>query len=175
MTAFVRKFKVAKTKRPKGVPKDLDVTWCKTGFVYNIYQCCKCIYEHQEDLKRPRRIKFVKVTKRRKKQVSICSEHGKELLIKYKKCTCGQTYWGFSLKGGSTCKLCSSFSLQKIKKKNKLWYRLNVFYKKTHEDLSDLDRWDCKNRSLCLECTHNRGANKAVACKNCPDYQRGIL
>ena len=165
----IRKFKTAKTKKPGGVP-NIDLSWCINGLVYNIYQCGICIYEHKEDLTRKPRIKIIKIGKK-KKQIPVCTDHKKPLLIKYKKCPCGQEYWGFFLKGGPTCKLCSSFSLNNVTETiDRKYYRLGEFLEETDNDLSDENRWNCRHRSLCLECTYKQGSKKAIACKDCPHY-----
>lgn len=170
----VRKFKTAKTKKPAGVP-NIDLSYCIKGLVYNIYQCGSCIYEHKEDIARKSRTKTIYI-KKKKKQIPCCTEHREPLLIKYKKCPCGQEYWGFYLHEHPSCKICGSFALNNVTEKaGRKYYRLGEFYKKTADDLSDEDRWNCYHRSLCLECTYKSGSKKAIACKNCPHYIKGTI
>ena len=167
---MAKKRKKTVNKKPNWVG-EIDLSGCIPGLVYNIYQCRECILEYKEDQARSGRKKSLKIPGYKKPQVVEACKHREPLLIKYKKCTCGQEFWGFYLREKSTCKHCGAFKGATGFR----YYRLGEFYTMTDKDLSDEDRWDCINRGICLEVTKVKGSRKAIACQDCPDYDKGGL
>lgn len=168
-----KRLQKAVTTKPRWVG-EVNLSNCENGKVYNIYQCRTCILENKTDKARPKRKKTIHIPGYKKKQfVEICFCE-LPLLIKYKKCTCGQEYWGFFLREHPTCKTCGTFTNSDYIKKKK-WYRLTDFYIASEEDLSDKNKWDCINRNTCLECTFDSGSKKGLACKDCPHYEKGNI
>jgi hypothetical protein len=170
-----KRIKKAVIKKPNWVG-NVDISKCEKGKVYNIYKCRKCVIEYSEDqLRQGRRRSLLLPGNKKKKIVSVCKcKKQSLLLIKYKKCTCNIEYWGFFLRANLTCKLCGAYS--DIKKEKQIqWYRMNKFLKKTEEDLSDLNKWDCVYRDDCLNATKINGSNKRIACKNCSFYLKSEI
>lgn len=130
--------------------KKLDLSFCIPGWVYNIYNCQKCIIENEENILM---------------NIKECI-HLTKILIKYKQCPCGADWWGINLKATKTCNICNPYI-----SKSKLYYRLKIFKFKSNKNLSDTNKWDCHNRGYCLESTFKKGANIGIACKECPFYE----
>ena len=168
-----KKKKKTVNKKPNWVG-DIDLSFCEPGLVYNIYQCRKCILEYKEDQARSCRKKSVKIPGLKKKQVVEVCQCREPLLIKYKKCPCGQEYWGFYLRENKTCKECGAYDLNNMSK-GRNYYRLGQFYKYSSIDISDPERWDCLSRKFCLEVTFVHGSKKGIGCLDCPDYEKSKL
>jgi len=127
--------------------------------VYNIYECQECIIEVKQD----NLIHKTTINKNRK------CEHGTPFLLKYKKCTCGTEWYGSLLRITKRCQVCQSYeSTARVKLKK--YYRLKIFCFKSKTNLNDPNKWDCHNRSYCLEVTFKNGSNKGLACLDCPFY-----
>ena len=165
-----KKIKRAVSKKPVWVG-DLPLIQPEPGLVYNIYQCRECVIDMTTDMTRSQRKRSILLPGDTKKTINVvCAKHKEPLLIKFKRCICGAEYWGFYLHSHSTCKECGKY-VEYENTKTKDWYRLRQYIKTTSEDLSDKDKWDCINRNLCLECTFVSGYKRAIACKDCPEYE----
>jgi len=172
----LKRFNKAQLNKPAWVG-DIDLTKCKDGLVYQIYQCRKCIIEFKEDKARENRKKYLLLPGNKKKQmVEVCTcENPTPFLIKYKRCKCGAEFWGFYLRENPTCRICSKFSESSEPEKGTKYYRLGKFYKQTEDDLSSSETWDCLNRNICLESMKHQGSSKMLACLDCPYYEKGSL
>lgn len=175
---MAKKKRKTKYKKPKWVG-DLPMPLVIRGIVYNFYSCRKCVYTLEYDKGRRKRKKSIRLPGNKKNTMEVvCEEHKTPLLVKFKKCTCGQEHWGFYLRSNPTCGYCGSFpdefadiEVDKVRH----YYRLSEYYRTTIENWGDPDRWDCINRALCLECTYEDGSRKGIACKNCPLYEKGTI
>lgn len=173
-----KKKRKSQYKKPKWVG-ELPMPLVIYGIVYSFYACRECVYTLEYDKARRRRRKAILLPGNKKKTMEVvCEKHRSPLLIKFKKCECGTEHWGFHLRSNPTCVHCGQFpdkfediEIDKIRK----YYRLSEYYKTTIENLADPDRWDCINRTLCLECTYDGGSRKGIACKGCPAYEIGRI
>lgn len=175
---MAKKKRKTQYKKPKWVG-ELPMPLVIRGVVYNFYACRKCVYTMEYDKARRRRKKSIRLPGNKKNTMEVvCEEHRTPLLIKFKKCKCGQEHWGFYLRSNPTCVNCGRYpdEFENIEiEKVRDYYRLSEYYKTTIENLGDPDRWDCINRALCLECTYEDGSKKGIACKECPSYTIGRI